>query len=31
MTGDEENEKFYDLSIDYNELLTGNPSLTGEQ
>jgi DNA helicase IV len=31
MTGDEENEKFYDLSIDYNELLTGNSSLTGEQ
>ena len=30
MTGDED-EIFYSLFIDYNELLTGTPSLTGEQ
>lgn len=31
MTGDEENEFFENITIDYNELLTGSPSLTGEQ
>lgn len=31
MSGDEDGEYFSNISIDYNELLTGNPSFTGEQ